>query len=78
MKSILEGSQAFSVHGGESFETSNRADDAGPLDLPADESHGHDFMPLNVEECNVHISILSPIPLELFDFFVPICLVYRK
>jgi hypothetical protein len=78
MKSILEGSQAFSIHGGESFETPNQADDARPLDLPADESHGHDFIPFNVEEYNVHINILSLIPLELFEFFVSICLVYRK
>jgi hypothetical protein len=77
MESILEGTQASSAYGGERFETSNRADNAGPPDLPADESRGHDFVSFNGER-NFYINILSPIPLKLFQLFVSICLVKNR
>ncbi|ENH64952.1 PiggyBac transposable element-derived protein 2 [Fusarium oxysporum f. sp. cubense race 1] len=76
-QAIPANKEAYSAYDDTSFESQNRQGSSGPADLPADKSRGHNFTPFIVEDRDFHITHLPQTPLELFQLFIPISLIYR-
>jgi hypothetical protein len=76
-QAIPANKEAYSAYDDKSFESQNRQGSSGPADLPADKSRGHNFTPFIVEDRDFHITHLPQTPLELFQLFIPISLIYR-
>jgi hypothetical protein len=73
-ESILGGTQASSVYGGESFETLNRADNAGTARYSGGREPRARLRAFQRRRTPFSYQHTSPIPLKLFQIFMSIVL----